>query len=313
MLEDKWVQLTENIKAEKLLEFLRYYWNISHKVIRANALFKAIRKEIITDKQVFSLVNEMMKYSDVYMGLMDENDDLWSDNEVRENIKLLNLFHLRQPFSLLMVAKIKLQDKDFKLLLKSIITLCFRYNVICDKNPNDQETPFNELAMMINRDSKFDLSLLMPLVIDDKEFESAFAEKSFPNNSRNMQLVRYILGKIEHFKGFTNEINISDDNASIEHILPQSPDEGWCFDDSKVSKFVYRLGNTCLLERSYNRDLQNTNFATKKNVYAKSIYYYAKYIANNYDVWNENIIMQLQKEMAGAAVTIWKLNIVRSI
>lgn len=61
ILEEKWAKLTDNIKSEKLPEFLRYYWNAGHKSIRANALFKTIRKEITKDYEVFR--NKLWLYS----------------------------------------------------------------------------------------------------------------------------------------------------------------------------------------------------------------------------------------------------------
>ena len=59
-LENKWARLTDNIKAEKLPEFLRYYWNTRHKAKRAHDLFKTVRKEVKYDTQVFELVAEMI-------------------------------------------------------------------------------------------------------------------------------------------------------------------------------------------------------------------------------------------------------------
>ena len=307
ILEEKWVLLTNNIKAEKLPEFLRYYWNTQHKVIRANDVFKTIRKEIKTDKQVFALVNEMIQYSDVYMALRDENDELWEDNETRQYIALFNLYRLKQPYSVLMAAKINLEDKDFRQLLKVIVTLCFRYNVICDRNPNDQDLPFNSLAMLISNERHVDYSLLTPIYVDDAEFMNSFQEKSFPYNSRNAKIVRYILGKIEHFKGSALEVQFDDENASIEHVLPQNYDERWNIDDEKATRLLWRLGNTCLLEKRYNRDLKNAGFEEKKAVYAKSSYYYAQRIAEEFLRWDESAIVRRQKEMAKAAVSIWKV------
>lgn len=75
VLEEKWARLTDNIKTEKLPEFLRYYWNAGHKSIRANALFKTIRKEITSATEVFVLVDDLYRYSDVYMALTDCNDE----------------------------------------------------------------------------------------------------------------------------------------------------------------------------------------------------------------------------------------------
>lgn len=88
VLEEKWAKLTDNIRTEKLPEFLRYYWNAGHKSIRANALFKTIRKEVVTDKDVFVLVDDLYRYSDVYMALTDSNDELWqNDSEIKQEDK----------------------------------------------------------------------------------------------------------------------------------------------------------------------------------------------------------------------------------
>ena len=308
-LERKWSLLTDNIKAEKLPEFLRYYWNMQHKTIRANAVYKTIRQEIKEDKQVFLLLDDLISFSDIYMALTDENDEMWTDSEVKENIALLNLFRLKQPFSLLMAAKKYLVANDFKRVLKTVITMCFRYNVICDRNPNDQETPFNMLAQSISIDKVVDLRKLTPIMVDDNEFKSAFKEKSFPYNSRNAKVVKYILGKIEHFKGSTQVISFNDENISIEHIYPQNPNDEWELDESKMQRFLFRLGNMCLLEKRLNRDIQNASYLDKIAVYQKSAYYYAQKVATDYSEWNDSAIIKLQSEMANSAISIWRVAI----
>lgn len=305
-LERKWSNLTDNIKAEKLPEFLRYYWNIQHKTIRSSLVYKTIREEIKEEKQVFQLMDELLRFSDIYMALTDENDDMWTDYEIRENIALLNLFRLKQPFSLLMAAKAFLNESDFKAVLKKVVTLCFRYNVISDRNPNDQEVPFNQLAQHISSKHKVNFEFLHPIMVKDDEFETSFSEKSFPYNSRNAKIIKYILGKIEHFKGSSMKVKYDDDSVTIEHIYPRNPSEDWDIDDTKMQRLVFRLGNSCLLEKTLNRDIQNANFEEKKLSFTKSSYYYAKRISD-LEEWNENSIIRLQREMAKAAVSIWKL------
>ena len=308
-LERKWGVLTDNIKAEKLPEFLRYYWNMQHKTIRANAVYKTIRQEIKEDKQVFVLLDDLIVFSDIYMALTDKNDEMWTDPEVKENIALLNLFRLKQPFSLLMAAKYYLSDNDFKRVLKTVILMCFRYNVICDRNPNDQDTPFNLLAQSISLNQVVDFGLLSSIKVDDAEFKSAFNEKVFPYNSRNAKVIKYILGKIERFKGLTRVVRFDDDSVSIEHVYPQNPSDDWDLDESKMQRFVFRLGNMCLLEKGLNRDLQNAGFAEKVAVYQGSSFYYARKIANEFTDWSESAIVNLQAELANAAVSIWRINV----
>lgn len=306
ILEEKWAKLTDNIKTENLPEFLRYYWNVGHKSIRANALFKTIRKEITSDKEVFELVDDLYRYSDVYMALNDCNDELWQDVEVKQCVGLLNLFRLKQPYSVLMAAKLNLSDSEFKKVFKIIIKVCFRYNVICDRNPNDQEAPFNDLAMLIAREKTAHIQLLQPIVVEDKVFENSFSDKSFPYNSRNAKIVRYILGTIENHNGSSQAVSFSDEDATIEHVLPQNADDSWKMDEDKQRQFVCRLGNTCLLERKLNMELKNCSFNDKKKVYAKSSYLDAQMIASC-DEWNENSIINRQNRMAHLAVNIWKV------
>lgn len=305
ILEEKWAKLTDNIKSEKLPEFLRYYWNAGHKSIRANALFKTIRKEITKDYEVFSLVDDLYRYSDVYMALTDSNDVLWQDQEIKKNVGLLNIFHLKQPFSVLMTAKLNLSEQEFSKLFKNILYICFRYNVICDRNPNDQDAPFNTLAMVITEEKRVDYQALSSIVIDDNVFENSFTDKSFPYTSRNAKIVRYILSTLEKHDGSTQNVSFLDENATIEHILPQNATEGWDIDEEKQRQLVFRLGNTCLLEKKLNLDIKNDIFEDKVKQYAKSSYLDAQKIANTLH-WTENDIITRQKRMAHIAVNIWK-------
>lgn len=307
ILEEKWAKLTDNIRTEKLPEFLRYYWNAGHKSIRAKALFKTIRKEITTDKEVFELLDDLYRYSDVYMALTDCNDDLWQqDAEIKQCVGLLNVFRLKQPFSILMAAKLNLSNEMFKKLFKNILKICFRYNVICDRNPNDQDGPFNSLAMLITKEKRIDYQLLAPIVVDDNVFENSFSDKTFPYTSRNVKIVRYILSTLEKHNGSTQTVSFSDEEATIEHILPQNADEDWDIDEEKQRQLVFRIGNMCLLEKKLNLAIKNSNFLEKKQKYAQSSYLDSKMIAHNYDSWTEDDIIKRQAGMARIAVNIWK-------
>lgn len=307
ILEEKWGNLTNNIKTEKLPEFLRYYWNSKHKNIRANALFKTIKKNITEAKQVFSTVDDLYRYSDIYMALTDANDEFWEDREIRQYVGLLNIFGLKQPFPLLMSAYLNLDANEFKRLFKYVIRLCFRYNVICDRNPNDQEQPFNSLAIKISNGQEVDYTLLSPLRIEDSAFENSFSDKSFPYTSRNVKIIRYILSELEHYDGLGIVVDYLDEDATIEHILPQNVGDEWDIDEAKAAQYVTRLGNMCLLERKKNTDIKNISFEDKKKQYTKSSYINTRNIAETYDQWDENAINARQRKMARKALSIWRL------
>lgn len=306
-LEEKWFALTKNIQAEKLPDFIRYYWNSKYKTVRANDLFKAIRDKIKNATDVFTIVTEMNSYSDVFMALRNADDELWhGENEISDNIRLLILFGLKQPYSLLMAAYKSLDTRDFNKLLKDIIVISFRYSVICGKNPNDIERVYNNIAIQITTEKIYDKKRLKEVYIDDNEFVPIFSRKSFVDNSRNNKIIRYILGKIERFSGGTREVNIDGNTDTIEHILPQNPDETWG-EDYNFDNLIYRMGNLCLLEKVYNNELKNKPYADKVILYNKSAFISTKQISEDYPIWNESTINHRQQKMSNCAKSIWKI------
>jgi len=307
-LEEKWAKITNNVKSDHVSEFMRYYWNMSHKSVSKKAIFKTIKENITNEESVFNLINDMIPFSEIYMSLRDGNDPLWDDSEVREMIEVLNLFRLKQPISVLMAAKQKLDSNNFKKALKTILNLCFRYNVICDKNPNDQEAPFNMLAMDISNTATLHLDLLKSIYVDDDSFKSGFEEFAIQYNSNNAKKIRYILGKIEHFKGGVANVTINDEDASIEHILPQNYGEEWNIDDEVASRCIDKLGNLCLLERTRNRTIGNIPYDDKKQYYKDSMYHTTSNIPDEYNEWTEAAISRRQKKLSKDAIGVWRID-----
>lgn len=308
-LETKWSALTKNIQAEKLPDFIRYYWNSKNKTVRSNELFKAIRDKIKTETEVFALINDMLSYSDIYMALRNANDEFWQANaNITKNIELLGFFNLKQPYSLLMAAYKSLDITTFARLLDNIIIIGFRYSVICGKNPNDVERIYNKIAIQVTEEKTYRKELLKEIYVDDNEFIPLFNHKQFVDNSRNNKIIKYILGKIERFKGGTRDVNFTSETDSIEHILPQNPNEEWGEDNYDFDALIYRLGNLCLLEKSYNTDIENRPYSEKIETYKKSAFETTRSIPAEYAEWNGNSINKRQQQMGNCAKSIWKID-----
>lgn len=64
------------------------------------------------------------------------------------------------------------------------------------------------------------------------------------------------------------------DKATLEHVIPQTPDKNtnWVSDFSQTFKnrYTYRLGNMTLLTQRLNSAAKNHDFAKKKNYYSKT-------------------------------------------
>lgn len=306
ILEEKWTKLTTNVRAEKLPDFIRYYWNSKNKTVRSNDLFKVLRNNIKEDRSVFELINDMLAYSDVYMALKNESDDLWNERDkVQEYVSLLNIFNLKQPISMLMAAYKYLSNEDFERVLCDAIVVSFRYNVICGKNPNDIEKVFNDIAIKISNNNTYDKNLLSKIYVNDNEFTVSFINKVFPENARNNKIIKYILGKYERFKGGLRDVSIVSELDTIEHIYPQHPNEEW--NDDNLDSLIYRLGNMCLLEKKLNNNIGNKKYAEKVEVLNQSTFITTNSISSEYPEWVQQSIVDRQKQMAKCAKTIWKI------
>ena len=306
-LENIWLEIADILKDNQVSEFLRFYWNCTHKTIRKNQLYKTIRNEIKTPEAAFSLLRDMRTKADIFMALQNPDDELWRElPDVAENLHLLDLFNVVQPIPLLMTAYVNLPEKNFSSLLAKIIVVTFRYNIICGKNPNEQENVYNKIALTIEETKSFDIEELKSgIYVSDAEFEQNFMYKEFVYTTRNNKIAKYILGKIEKFE---TSADIDTTISTLEHILPDNPNETWDWEDIKINQFRYRLGNMTLLEAGKNKDLGNASFAEKKEVYKTSTVPMTSKIGNSdIEEWTEENIEIRQREMAKKAKGIWKI------
>ncbi|MDR0891694.1 MAG: DUF262 domain-containing HNH endonuclease family protein [Mediterranea sp.] len=308
-LEEKWFKLINTLGTEKIPDFLRYYWNSQNKTVRSSNLFKVIRMSVKDAAGVHRLLEDLLQYCDVYTALNDPDSDYWEhDAKVMEDIALLRIFGLKQPYSLLMVGSRLLPKEVFKKLLKEVLVTSFRYSIICTLNPNDIEKAYNEVALSVVQNRTYDRTLLRKVYIDDAEFVSAFTIRSFEVNSRTTKLLRYILGELEHYLT-GHPVSIVEESNTIEHILPQMPDEeDWDIAYEKVNRLSSRLGNLCLLEKRLNKEAGNKGYQTKLSIYAKSAFQTTQRIGEHYNEWNETTILSRQQQMALKAKGIWKID-----
>ena len=98
------------------------------------------------------------------------------------------------------------------------------------------------------------------------------------------------------------------DEITLEHILPDNPNEDWDWDDMMIQQYHYRLGNMVLLEFVKNKNLGNVKFSEKKIIYANSTVQSTKKIGeSNIENWTEEEINKRQKKLAKLAKGIWRL------
>ena len=103
-------------------------------------------------------------------------------------------------------------------------------------------------------------------------------------------------------------MNFNSETDTVEHILPQNPGEEWGDNNYEFDSLIYRLGNLCLLEKAYNRGLENKPYSDKKVVFSQSAFETTKSIPEDYSEWNGEAINRRQQQIGSCAKSIWKID-----
>lgn len=307
----EWQEITRTIGMNKFPEFLKYFLSMTRPRVRNKDLFKLTKKEVNDAAQAFDLLEQLNELSELYVALGNPNDSFWLDfdnaSTVRNYIDELNLFRTKQSYPALFSAYKRFDQKRFEKLLKVVTVISFRYISVSGLNPNDLEKQYNSLANQISADKvkspKSAFKVISSLYVKDEKFRQDFA--SLTLTDRRKKLLQYIIKSLEKDRsGRDSRV----DSFSIEHILPQNPDESWfqSFRDDEIDEAIYRLGNITLLEQSRNSRLGSKPYEEKKKAYQQSSYEMTKDIVA--DEWTMSEIVKRQEMMADRAVHIWRID-----
>jgi len=319
IVKDQWKKIIEIIGLKKFPVFLRHYLNGKMKLISKGYLFKAVKQFVRTGDDVFRLLEDLENAAYIYVALGNPNDDFWKgEKESKESINALKMFGVTQNKPLLMVAYTKLehlgQINDFKKLLKSIVNISYRYNVIGRLQTNEMDKIYNKAAINVNNASTITIAGILTdikdLYVTDDSFKNYFSLKTFnTNNSLNKKLARYTLYKIEGQIKHGNKYDFQVDSGTIEHILPESLTKEWeaFFSEDDHARNLYKIGNLTLLEaKKNNREAADNTIDIKQPIYHSS-----KYVLSNtisVSEWNVDAIKIRQAELGRIACGIWKVH-----
>ena len=312
-LEDRWEGLIGRLGSRAFPQFLRTHWISRRRFVRKSDLFKAIRREISDREQAFSLLRNMEEDADAWLALTapDAGNGFLSEEEARA-ARQLRVFGVRQPLPLLLAARRKLDDDAFRSLLRAIVVLSFRYNVIGNLHTGDQERTYSREAQRIENGEHATLgqilSGLRSIYPNDEQFRISFARKQLRvRKAANRKIARYLLSRLEQQ---IHGVSVDPDGpeVSLEHICPERPEEGWdAFSDAELPFLAARLGNMTLFERSRNKKLGNASWKVKRDAFRTSRYPTTREIAGH-DSWTPERIEARQRAMAKAATAVWRIS-----
>ena len=313
-LEDKWESITQNLGKSDFSQFIQVHWNSKNKSTRQNQLFRAIKSSITNKSLLFSYLNELQESSEIFAALdSDKNheEEFWIGDEfkmAKDPLKTLKHFNISQPYSLLIAAYKNFSKEEFCKVIGYIDTVSIRYNVIGQRQANDQERIYNQIALEISDQRIRNLSQikekLKEIYISDDDFRSDFLRKEI-KTSQSDKKARYLLMRLE--KSINAGFSIDESEVTLEHILPQKWESyTWWSNNDFEEGDSSSLGNMTLLDKKTNKDISTKPFQQKKILFGESSYRITSQLAE-YEEWNHSTIIKRQKWLAEQAAKCWRI------
>ena len=310
-LRRRWKRLIGVVGQERFTKFLRYHMLCEEVGIRERQLFKSVRKRVRNHEDVFALVRTLTKRAELFDAFMDPNHEYWTDEyKAKPYIHELKLFRSQQPIPLLFTAWEHLRE-DFVRILELVSVISFRHTIVCGLTANALESAYQKTAKAVAdgeiADVRAVFEKLRSVYVPDEKMQPNFELLSMKYKSQK-KLFKYILVCLENEKRDSQWVT---DPGTIEHILPESPEEAWrgTYDEDRWEDDVGKLGNLTLLEIADNRKLSNKLYVEKLATYKDSQYRVARQVAEVApEEWTPAFLEKRQRELAKRAVNIWRSN-----
>lgn len=310
-LDEQWANILLQLGETNFTDLVRYQYNATHSHVTKRDLFKAIRSTYQTPQEASTYLRDLSEAAPIFSALSNPHDEWWQNNnglygEAVHYLDGLDLFGIKQPWVVLLVAYQKFTAEEFVKVLHYIYILSVRYNVIGYRSPNEQENAYSKIAQKISRDEFQRASHVKNseefrnLYPQDIEFQSSFAFQKMPSR-RSSKKIRFLLAEIEKNLGRnTNYLT-----SKLEHICPYELNQAWSasFGDG-VNDVADRLGNLVLLDRD---DLRRVEFNVKKESYKTSGFKLAEKVAQS-ESWNLRELNNYQAWLAEQAVKTWRID-----
>lgn len=309
-MDRMWARLTATTTLERFPEFLRFYLTCEAGRIRRERLFRTIRDRVRTGPAAFSLLRDLENSAELFAALWDSDHEYWRERrEDRRNVRALQIFGVTQIYPVLFAAFARFSRADFSRVLKFVVVLSFRYQVVGRLETSLLESVYADAARrLFAREISSPAALaaaLSRLWVPDGQFRADMENLSIHTFGREKRLARYVLFELEQDIARAPR-DMDADPATIEHILPENPGDEWmdAFPAQRLDNYVYRIGNLTLLEASRNREAADLGFAAKRALYAESAYSLTNRI--QVDEWTPDTVAARQLQLATRATHIWR-------
>lgn len=297
---------------DNLTEFIRHFLMRSGNIIKQGDVYYAL-KESVSTSNVIDYMKELKKFSIYYQRLI--YPELEPEVDLQKYFLRLNRIEVTTAYPLLLnfysnYEDNKISKADFVTILKTLENYLIR-RFVCNVPTNQLNKIFPIVYPQITAKHPDNIVEGLKNVLQgrgypkDNEFFLRFKETKLYGGGDRQIKTKLILETLE--ESYDHKEEVSFDNLTIEHIMPQTLSEWWqkhLGDEWEETHelFLHTIGNLTLT--AYNTELTNDNFPTKKQTYRESHLELNKHFAP-LSSWTKTEIEQRAEILDKQALEIW--------
>lgn len=286
--QTKWTLMKNNLAEINLdvARFVRYHWISSKQTVTMGKLYKSV-KDSTSNRGWQSLLDELVHDSvlinQLMLGEIPNPSMQRNISRINQKLKFVNGLGFSQCYVLLLsiyrnMERLNFSWDEFEELVSEIENFNFVYHTICTRPANRVETFYSRTAIRIHQIpsspdgiARFRSNInsiyneLTTYKPSKSDFVNDFSQNTqYTSSTKKKSLIRYILGRFEelYYPEQVAERPI-DESISIEHILPQRPEEHWGLAQEEVKSYVHKIGNLVLVGQGFNSSARNYDLETK--------------------------------------------------
>jgi hypothetical protein len=313
--QKNWVAMASVIEAAEdeglIVDFIRHLWCSQYGLTREKELYDRIKEKITSKQKAIDFSNTIANSARTYAAIVNTDNELWASygSEARSYVAILNLLGMTQIRPLILSILQQFSATEVKKSLRLFVSWAVRFVVVGGVGGGTLESHYSARASSVTdgtiKTAAALLKEMRAIVPGDADFAVAFSSATVSRHPHG----RYYLRVLERQQAGEEEPefvpNTSEEQITLEHVLPQNPDKDWKhFDQETMNRFYKRIGNLALMKKGKNDDVGNKKFSEKAKLYSKSSF---KLTAGLKDYaekgqWTASSIDARQKMLAQLAV-----------
>ena len=315
LIYEKYWQPMQDILGDNLTEFIRHYLTKNGIDVKQSETYFQI-KERINQGDALPHLQDLHKFANYYSRLLtpEREDNL----RIRKYLTRIDRLEVATVYPFLLNCydewmQGRISEAEFIEIFQILENFILR-RFVCNVQTRGLNRIFALLYSQVAKDTAIATSSFidrLKIALQSKDYpkDAEFKERLLDvklYGSNRTEKAKLILESLE--ESFRHKEQVSLNNLSIEHIMPQTLNGWWknhLGEDWAITHdlLIHTLGNLTLT--AYNSELSNSDFLTKRTEFQKSHLELNKYFVVQ-DMWERKNIEFRAEYLAILIVNIWK-------